>query len=272
MVPTVAGASRPEIESDSVLKATRDRFHKGAFEVYQPSGSGHRSGLDALLLAAALPEGASGLLADLGAGAGVAGFAALNLNRDLDLLGVEKNSKMIELARRSLRLVANSKLRSRVSFLEADVTVSGRERDQVGLTANRVDHVIMNPPYNGSTERAPPDSLKMEAHMLGAEGIDCWFRTAAALTKPGGTLSLIYRTANLGEVLACCQGRFGGLEILPVYSRADEASKRLVIRGTRASRAPMAIVPGIIIHERDGQFTTQARAIFDASARLAFAG
>ena len=119
MVPTVAGASRPEIESDSVLKATRDRFHKGAFEVYQPSGSGHRSGLDALRRAAAWPEGASGLLADLGAGAGVAGFAALNLNRDLDLLGVEKNSKMIELARRSLRLVANSKAEEPCKFFRS---------------------------------------------------------------------------------------------------------------------------------------------------------
>ncbi|KJS21015.1 MAG: hypothetical protein VR78_00650, partial [Hoeflea sp. BRH_c9] len=49
-----------------------DAFHNGGFHLLQPLGSGHRAGMDAMLLAATVPEGARGTLADLGAGAGAA--------------------------------------------------------------------------------------------------------------------------------------------------------------------------------------------------------
>ena len=78
--------------AETKLPPTRDMFHDAAFEILQPV-NGHRAGLDALLLAAALPENAEGTVADLGAGAGTAGLAALNLNRELDLLAVEKNTE-----------------------------------------------------------------------------------------------------------------------------------------------------------------------------------
>ena len=51
---------------------TVDIFHRGRFVLVQPKGAGHRSGVDAMILAASVPSGFSGLLADLGAGAGAA--------------------------------------------------------------------------------------------------------------------------------------------------------------------------------------------------------
>jgi len=220
--------------SGGAIETTRDKFHDGLFEVLQPAKRGNRSGMDALLLAAALPKNSSGILADLGSGAGVAGLAALNLNPELKLLAVEKNPEMAEL--------------------------------------DSVDSIIMNPPYNMSRQRAPKDIIKAEAFMMGEGGIDAWFRTAAAITKPGGKLAIIYRTENLGELLACSQGRFGGLEIMPIHSRADEAAKRIIVRGTSASRAQMAIVPGFVVHNEDGSFTEKAEAVFKGKAHLDFTG
>ncbi|MCR4269269.1 methyltransferase, partial [Nitratireductor sp. ZSWI3] len=52
-----------------------DSFHRDAFRLVQPARGGHRSGIDAMLVAAALPDGFAGAVADLGAGAGAAGFA-----------------------------------------------------------------------------------------------------------------------------------------------------------------------------------------------------
>ncbi|MFC6490557.1 methyltransferase, partial [Nitratireductor sp. GCM10026969] len=48
---------------------TIDAFHRGRFHLVQPAGKGHRAGLDAMLLAGAVPGNFSGRLADLGAGA-----------------------------------------------------------------------------------------------------------------------------------------------------------------------------------------------------------
>ena len=204
----------------------------------------------------------------MGAGAGVAGLAALNLNADLDLLEVEKNPQMVELARRTLLLEKNKVLRTRSKVIEADVTANAASRAKAGLESESVAHAIMNPPYNPITLRAPKDSARAEAFMIGDGGIDAWFRTAASIIRPGGTLSLIYRTEQLGDILACMQGRFGGLEILPLHSRGDEASKRLIVRGTRGSRAPLALLPGFVIHQDDGSFTDEAEGIFSGASRL----
>ena len=263
-------ANTTDEHCEDVMDITRDKFHDGAFEALQPSQRGNRSGMDALLLAAALPKNTSGIVADLGAGAGVAGFAALTLNRDLELLAIEKNSQMVELARKSLQLNTNSKLFSRTKIIEHDITLGGLDRTKAGINPDSVNHIIMNPPYNTKRERPPADKLKAEAFMMGEGGIDAWFRMAASITKPGGTIAVIYRTENIGEILACSQGRFGGLEIMPIHSRANEAAKRIIVRGTRASRAPMAIVPGLIVHNDDSSFTERADGIFNGKDHLEF--
>ncbi len=265
--------SNPTIESSKVsMETTCDKFHSGAFEVIQPSKRGHRSGMDALLLAAALPEGSKGSIADLGSGAGVAGLAALNLNENLNLISVEKNHEMVELAKQTRMLPANSKFLNKTQIIEHDINASGVDRLKAGLMPDSVDHIIMNPPYNTDRERPPKDLLKSEAFMMGCGGIDAWFRTAAAISRPGGSFAIIYRTENLGEILACSQGRFGRLEIMPIHSRADEAAKRIIVRGIRASRAPMVIVPGFVVHKKDGSFTEKADAIFKGESHLEFIG
>ena len=270
----LAHTSSANIEPDqSGFSATSENgFHADKFKVLQPRDGGHRGGMDALLLAAALPDKISGILADLGAGTGVAGLAALNLNPDLDLLAVEKNPDLVDLINRTLQLRGNEEFKKRAKACAADVTLSGIERLKAGFGPECVDHIIMNPPYNTTRERPPQDALKFEAYMLGEGGIDAWFRTAASITRNGGKLCMIYRTQNLGEILACSQGRFGGLEVLPIHSRANEASKRVIVRGTRGSRAPMTVVPGFVVHQEDGSFTPQAKAIFEGNGRLSFAG
>ena len=54
---------------------TIDAFHRGAFHIVQPNGRGHRSGMDAMLLAALVVDERAIRVADLGAGAGAAGMA-----------------------------------------------------------------------------------------------------------------------------------------------------------------------------------------------------
>lgn len=260
----------PDVPPTPMAKTSRDKFHDGSFEVYQPIASGHRSGLDALLLGASLRAGAKGMLADLGAGAGVAGFAALNLYPDLELISVELNSEMHQFAKNASTLPLNARLNRRMQFLQADVSKTGAERLKQGLDDASFDYVIMNPPYNTVQHRAPKDEMKSEAHIIGEGGVDAWFRTASAILKPGGTLSMIYRTENIASVLACSQGRFGGLEIMPIHSRADEAAKRMIVRGTRASRAPLTFLPGFVVHDEDGNFTEHADRIFRGESLLDF--
>ena len=252
------------------METRRDVFFRGGFEVLQPLKDGHRSGSDALLLAASLPENATGSLADLGSGAGVAGLAAAVANPLLDITLVELDPQMAQLARESLALPANRMLHGRITVLQADVTLSGEKREAAGLANNFFDHVIMNPPYNHSAQRVSPDQLRSLAHSMGEGGLDPWLRTAAAILKPGGMLHLIWRTERLGDVIAGCQGRFGGLVILPLHSRAGEPAGRLIVRATRGSRAPLAIADGVVLHGEDNKAMPLADAALNGKARLPF--
>lgn len=59
----------------SAANATRDAFLGGLVELLQPArGTGHRAGLDAVYLAAAVDPSAQGHVLDLGSGSGAAGF------------------------------------------------------------------------------------------------------------------------------------------------------------------------------------------------------
>lgn len=254
----------------SRFPTTRDAFFRGGFEVLQPSGAGHRAGSDALLLAAGLPEGASGRLADLGAGVGVAGLAALAANPGLSAVLVEIDAEMAALARASLQLGANAGIGERARVLEADVTLSGERRQDAGLANQSFDYVIMNPPYNHSAQKASPDELRSLAHMMGDGGLDPWLRTAAAILRPGGTLVMIWRAERLGDVLACAQGRFGDICLLPLHSRSGDAARRIIVRAVRGSRAPLTIGEGVVLHDADGAQSKLADALLNGRARLPF--
>ena len=78
---------------------TIDAFHRGAFHIVQPKGRGHRSGMDAMLLAALVADERAIRVADLGAGAGAAGMAvASRLNRAVVVL-FERSPDMADFAR-----------------------------------------------------------------------------------------------------------------------------------------------------------------------------
>ncbi|MCB1465421.1 MAG: methyltransferase [Nitratireductor sp.] len=252
------------------LRTRRDSFFRGRFEVLQPVDKGHRAGSDALLLAAGLKEDAGGRLADLGAGVGVAGIAALVANPALEAVLVEIDPVMADLARRSLQLSANSYFAARASVLEADATLTGEKRLMAGLANNAFDHVVMNPPYNHAGQRPSPDEMRSLAHSMGEVGLDSWLRTASAILKPGGTLLLIWRTERLGDVLAGMQGRFGDISIMPLFARDGDTASRIVVRATRGSRAPLSISRGVVLHEADGGQSAIADRLLNGTARLPF--
>ena len=105
-------------------------------------------------------------MADLGAGAGAAGFAVASRLPDAEVVLVERSPDMAEFARKSLALAENAPFSSRIAVLETDVTLTGRARFAAGLGDYSFHHVIMNPPFNDASDRRTPDILKAEAHAM----------------------------------------------------------------------------------------------------------
>lgn len=236
---------------------TVDAFHRGRFWLVQPSQGGHRAGMDAMMLAAAVPSDFAGRLADFGAGAGAAALAVLSRCPQAHAVLVERSAEMAAFAAATLAHPGNAHLGDRASALTADVTLAGRARVAAGLADNAFDFVIMNPPFNAAQDRSTPDALRKEAH-VGEEGLfEQWIRSAAAVVRPRGGLAVIARPGQLVAILDALEGRFGDAELLCVHPRPDEAAIRIVVRAKLGARGKLSIRPPHILHGQTGNEPTE---------------
>ena len=236
-----------------------DAFLGGRLLLRQPA-DGHRSGTDAVLLAAAAPGDFSGLAIDAGAGVGAAGLA-LAIARPSARLGLLENDCFLAgLARANL---LQNGLLDRGYVVEADL-LSPASRRAAGLADESAGLVISNPPFlDPGRARLSPDPRKQRAHVMSAAGpaaLAAWIAAAAALVAPGGLMILIHRPDALPVILETLAGRAGGITILPVYPRREAAAARVLVRGKKGSRAPLSIAPPLFLHDGKG-FTTAAEAI-----------
>ncbi len=234
---------------DQPVTETIDAFHRGAFHNLQPKGRGHRSGMDAMLLAALVDDERAVKVADLGAGAGAAGLAVASRLSKAEVVLFERSAEMVGYARRSLDLEENAHMAGRVTVIEADVTLKAKARNDAGLIDESFHHVILNPPFNDPGDRKTPDALKAEAHAMTADLFESWLRTAGAIMIPGGQLSLIARPESIAEIIDACGRRFGGIEITAIHPREGENAVRILVTAIKGSRARLSLRAPLIMHQ-----------------------
>ncbi|WP_424361331.1 tRNA1(Val) (adenine(37)-N6)-methyltransferase [Methylocystis parvus] len=215
-----------------------DAFLDGRLRLRQ--GRGHRAGHDAVLLASLTSPDQTGLILDIGAGAGAVGLMAAALAPAATVGLVEIDPETCALAREN---VAANGLDVRVTVHEADAT-SARSRRAAGLIDERAALVLTNPPfYEEGRVRVTPDPGKARAHVA-AVPLSEWVRGALALLAPGGTFAMIHRADALSACLAAVEGRLGGVTIQPVFSKPGAPAVRILLKGVKGSRAPLAILEG----------------------------
>ncbi len=235
-----------------------DGFLGGRVHLYQ-SRNGHRAGLDAAFLQACIPAEASGRLIDFGAGCGAVALAAAARAPALTVTGIEREAAMVALANRALASPGNADFAGRVRFIEGDVTAGRPAREALGLAEQSADWLVMNPPFaTAGTVRAAPNRLKAAAHVIDAGGLDAWVRSAAGLLKTKGRLAVIHRADALTELTTALAGRFGAVKLLPLHPRAGAAASRLIVTAIYGSKAPLSLLPGMVLHEKDGSSTPAA--------------
>jgi len=248
---------------------TIDIFHRGKFCLVQPRKSGHRAGMDAMMLAATVPSGFKGRLVDLGAGSGAASLAVLSRLNNVEATLVESSPLMLECAFKTWHHEGNAHLHDKIKIIAADVCLKGKARCEAGLMNDSFDFAIMNPPFNPATDRPTPDAEKARAHVMGEGLFSDWLRTAAAIVRPGGGVALIARPGSLSDILAAMKGRFGGVVITTILPRPDVHAIRIIISGQRGSRKALSFAPPLILHGGRGHaFTPRADAINNGRASL----
>jgi tRNA1(Val) A37 N6-methylase TrmN6 len=253
--------------SDLPVAASDDMFFSGRLRLLQPE-SGARAGLDAVVLAASVDADPAIPIRVLEAGTG-AGVVAACLAHRLELAqvdAVEIEPDLCALARLNM---SRNGLEHRVRIICGDVAAPLSRLTAQGVSLQAYDWVIANPPFfSAATARAPSHPLKERAHMMAPGALDGWLRFMAACAAPKGWIALVHRPDALPELLSAMAGRFGDITVLPLHPHAGESAHRLLIRARKASRAPLRLLPGLVVHEPAGEFMPVFRAVLRAGAAL----
>ncbi len=245
---------------------TEDAFLGGQLHLRQPK-SGHRAGHDAMLLAAATAARSGDRVVDFGAGVGAAGLAVARRVAGTELVLVEIDETLAGLARHN---AASNAIAADV--IRLDLTSAADAFAAAGLSADSVDVVLMNPPFNDpARHRASPDQARQIAHVATAATLERWIHAARRILKSGGVLTLIWRADGLTEVLAALDRGFGSLAILPVHADANTPAIRVLVRAVKGGKAPTRIDPALLLNNESAMPNKQVQEILAGKGVLPLA-
>lgn len=216
---------------------SEDRLLGGRVAILQPR-EGLRAGHDAVLLAASVPARPGETVLELGCGAGAAFLCLAARVPGIAVVAVEREPALAALAREN---AARNRLAA-VTVIEGDVADPALRR-----ALPLVAHGFANPPF-WSAGTAPPAALRRGA----THGVElaAWAGCLAAAVAPRGSARLILPAARFAEGLEALAGAgFGSPVLLPLWPRAGEAAKRVILGARRGGRAPGRVLPGLVLHD-----------------------
>ncbi|MBM2577238.1 methyltransferase [Jannaschia sp. Os4] len=217
------------------MSHTEDRFLGGRVVLRQPA-RGFRSGSDAVLLAAACPAQAGEAVLDLGCGAGAAMACVAARVPGVVVAGLERDAGAAALARAN---VPGARV------------IEGDALDPPPAAKRQWDHVICNPPYlPAGSGRAAADAAREAAlREAGPGGVRAWTRAAMRRAGPKGTVTLVARADRLADLLGTMAPGLGDLAVLPLASQPGAPAHRVIVRGRKAARGPLRLLPPLVLHD-----------------------
>ncbi len=239
---------------------TEDRLLGGKI-VLRQGQDGYRAGMDAALLAAACDVGTGARVLEAGCGPGGALLAAAVRRPVASFTGVERDLATAALGRHNAQL---NGLSDRVEILDGDVSRPFRALDLAPF-----DAVMSNPPFfdDPGALRAPAPA-KHGAWMADG-GLSVWTNFLLKAVREGGSITIIHRADRLADILALLAPKAGSFQIRPVQPHADAPAKRVLVRALKTGKAPLQLLPALVLHPRQGaKHTPEAEAIFRGEAAL----
>jgi tRNA1(Val) A37 N6-methylase TrmN6 len=217
--------------------------------------------MDAALLAAACDARPGDRVLDLGCGPGAVMLAAAVRRREARFTGVEADPEALALARANIDL---NGLSDRMEAVSGDVALPFA---RLGLP--RFDAALCNPPFFDDARALRGPAPEKSRAWMAADGLAAWTGFLMKAVRDGGTITIIHRADRLADLLAGLAPRCGSLRIRPVQPRAGSPVSRVIVRAVRGGRAPLVLLPPLVLHpDGEGKHTPQADAILRDAAPL----
>lgn len=247
-----AETAKPEVVENGLLN--------GRVRLRQPA-RGYRAGMDAALLAAAVPAVADERVFEAGCGAGAVLMQIAARHADVTLTGVERDPVMAALATENATLNA---VQNRTTIRQGDVAAGFRALDLPPF-----DWAVSNPPFfdDAGALRAPSEGKR--GAWMADDGLMAWTGFLLKSVREGGRIVIIHRADRLADLLSLLGDKAGSFAIRPIQPFADEPAKRVLVHAIKTGKAPLRLLPPLVLHDRTGgKHTAEAEAILRGEASL----
>ncbi len=208
-------------------------------------------GMDAVLLAnfARIPAKADVL--DIGTGTGVIPLLLAAKSKGKSWTGLEIQSNMVDMARRSVEM---NQVQGSCSIVEGDVR---NIRDIFG--AGRFGAVTSNPPYmkENSGLKNPSDTIYISRHEIMATLEDV-ISAASYVLKSSGIFSMVHRPSRLPEIMeTMVKYHLEPKRLQLVQPNVNKEANLVLIEGVKGGGRECRILPTLNVYNEDGSYTEE---------------
>lgn len=247
----------------SAAETSEDRLLGGRVRLRQPR-AGFRAAIDPVLLAAAVPVRPGERVLEAGTGSGVAALCLLARVAGASVTAIECDPVLADLAADNAALNGAA---DRLAVIVGDVT--SRATACQAAAMGPFAHAMANPPFHRDGTASPVTARRLAGHEPPEAVLADWVAALARRLAPRGTLTLILPPSRLPDAIAALGGAgIGSLALVPLWPRAGEPARRMIVQGIKGGRSPCRLTAGLVLHAHDGRYTPAAERILREGAAL----
>ncbi len=208
-------------------------------------------GMDAVLLANFARVPAKAAVLDIGTGTGVIPLLLAAKSKGASWTGLEVQSNMVDMARRSTLF---NGVQDKVSIVEGDV----REIRNL-FEAGSFNAVTSNPPYmkENSGLKNPSDTIYISRHEIMATLEDV-ISAASYVLKSSGIFSMVHRPSRLPEIMEMMvKYHLEPKRLQLVQPTAGKEANLVLIEGVKGGGRECRILPTLNVYNEDGSYTEE---------------
>lgn len=235
---------------------TQNKILSGVITVVQPQNE-YRFSVDSVLIARFASVRANDRVLELGAGCGVIALIVAATAQPREIIAVEIQPRLAEIARRNSLINGFANLRCICADLRA--------RSIPDLDNASFDLVIANPPFHKlDAGQESPNRSRRQARGGDGASLEEFVKAARRYVRNGGRVAMIFAASRSAELITVLRAnRLEPKRMRFVHPRIGLPASSVMIEA-RASGGVEAIIESpLVLEERAGVYTEEARRILE---------
>ena len=237
---------------------TSDTILDGSITLIQPR-HGYRFSIEAILLGRFVHANTRDRVLELGAGCGVVSIMMASLYKPREVVALEIQPMLAEMIARNATFNGFDSVHA--------VCADLRQKKIAGLKPASFDLIIANPPYRATAAgRENPDHGRRLARGESAAALHDFVAAARRYARTGARIAFVFtarRSAELISTMRSC--RLEPKRIRSVHPRIASPATVILLEARAAGGIEVAIEPPLILYDRPGIYTSEARALLSSS-------